>query len=280
MFGVVPCLDEESIRGVLQECFGVTEAAQLQALPSERDQNVRVTLAGTQERLVLKIANESEDRGHLEAQCALLGRVAELGACPRAVGASPLAWSSKWPRNALRLVTYAEGRPLATLEAGSLDAQLFVALGKLVGRMDVLLRPYDHPALHRPGLFLLEMVKRWCLTVTDFPWDLSQYATVVNRWLPAMSDSLFRAEVESVYTAAHGLVAPRAATFTHQTLHNDLNTWNIIVGEAGSIALIDFGDAAYSWTICEVAIMAAYAFLLEGARVLVWCCLCCVIVAV
>ena len=97
-----------------------------------------------------KVANESEDRAHLEAQCAMLQRLEVLGdACPRAVGPL-LAASSQCPSNLLRLVTYAEGNPLATLKEG-LDGAFFIRLGKLVGRMAVLLRAYDHPALHRPG---------------------------------------------------------------------------------------------------------------------------------
>jgi Ser/Thr protein kinase RdoA (MazF antagonist) len=167
MFGAAPCLDEATMRSVLEECFGIVDATVLEPLPSERDQNVRVTVGGDR-RLVLKVnelegvargrgsdqrcqvANEREDRAHLEAQCAMLQRLEVLDACPRAVGPA-LATSSRCPHNLLRLVTYAEGKPLATMKEG-LDAAFFVRLGKLVGSMDILLRAYDHPALHRPGM--------------------------------------------------------------------------------------------------------------------------------
>jgi hypothetical protein len=39
------------------------------------------------------------------------------------------------------------------------------------------------------------------------------------------------------------------------------------VGLGGDLTVIDFGDAVHSWTVCEVAILVAYSFLLDDAAI-------------
>ena len=49
------------------------------------------------------------------------------------------------------------------------------------------------------------------------------------------------------------------AGLPHQLIHNDANEHNVLVGEDGSIHLIDFGDVVYSARVAGLAVACAYA---------------------
>lgn len=180
------------------------------------------------------IANEDEDENLLDAQCKMLERMPD-GIAPKPVGKMVLLG-----RNWVRMLTYVQGKPLGSL-GGSID---FIALGSLAGRVALALSDMDLPCLHR----------------NDFQWDLACYETVIDRNLPFCCADDART-VSLVRDIAHSVVSPRVSQLVRQAIHNDLNSWNVLL----PLAVIDFGDALCSWRVNEIAIMAAYAMLLEGA---------------
>src|SRR5919112_4560377 len=124
--------DADAVR-LARRLFGLE--AEATPLPSERDQNfVLQTAAG--DRLVLKIANATEDRGLLEAQNAAMAHVARTTTiCPRLIPAldgEEIAevTSSAGSRHYVRLVTWIPGVPLGSLPVQPPD--LLASLGAAV----------------------------------------------------------------------------------------------------------------------------------------------------
>ena len=226
-------------------------------LPSERDQNFLID-AGTVGRFVLKVANAAEAPDFLEAQNAVLNRLAlATDLCPRVVPSlsgrlmEPVAdaTDADAPRYLARLVTYLEGAPLARIRRPSVRLLAEVARG--LGRIDRALAGFDHPALHR-----------------EFHWDLARGLPEVERRLELLEDRALRALVERlVATVARrlNLVAPRLRA---GIVHADANDHNVLV-EPDPLeerpprvtGLIDFGDAVHSWLVVEPAVAIAYAVL-------------------
>jgi hydroxylysine kinase len=242
-----PNLSDADVTTLLADLFGVSSVSALKPLPSERDQNVRVTRAdGT--HLVFKIARE--DRAHLEAQTQVLQLLEPLGCCPAVVASlkdqSGIAEDSRFPGLCFRLLSYVPGLPLASLPIGG-DSSVLESVGELAGRLQGALAHFSHPVLQR----------------SDFQWDLRNYESVVKRWLPSIARDSFREQVERVFALAHAVVAPMAASLPCQTCHNDLNTHNVLL-DGNTPFAIDFGDLQFTWRIAEPAILAAYC-MLKGA---------------
>ncbi|WP_449256454.1 aminotransferase class III-fold pyridoxal phosphate-dependent enzyme [Bosea sp. (in: a-proteobacteria)] len=131
-------------------------------------------------------------------------------------------------------------------EAGPQSPAFLSELGALTARLDLALRDF---------------------TVTPSPdaakWDLTRAG-----WIKPHLDLLdgSRRGLVAGIIAAYEALAPSLARLPRQTLHNDLNDFNILVeprlGEPARISgLIDFGDMTIGPRVCEIAITAAYAIL-------------------
>jgi 4-aminobutyrate aminotransferase-like enzyme/Ser/Thr protein kinase RdoA (MazF antagonist) len=92
------------------------------------------------------------------------------------------------------------------------------------------------------------------------PGDLEELGREVARVDKALRDfehpQLHRPHRWDLRNAA-GL--PRLDQLPHQLVHNDANEHNVLVGEDGSIGLIDFGDVVYCPRVCGLAVAGAYA---------------------
>ena len=232
--------------------------AEASALPSERDQNFLLRLR-TGERFVLKIANASDGLALLEAQNAALEYVRRRTTlCPRVIPAVTGAAiaecvSSAGARNLVRLLTWVEGEPLASVPDHSPD--LLADLGRSVARLDTALDGFEHPAIHR-----------------DFYWDLAQGLPLVRAGAPLVEDPALRALVTRVAERIEREDAPRLARLRRAAVHNDPNDYNVLVSlppEGGShgiergkvTGILDFGDIVHSYAIADLAIAVAYAVL-------------------
>ncbi len=235
-------LTEAQVLDVLAKGFGITGVREVKRLGGESDQNERITTSEGQQ-LVFKAVRG--DRGHLDAQTEVMELLKPLQCCPssvHAVGGAALVSDDRFPGVWFRVLSYLPGEPLASF-AGRGDAALLEDLGRLIGRVGGALEHYDHAALHREG----------------FQWDLRNYEAVVKRWLSCIADVEFQASVRRVFELGHAVVAPNVDKFRCQTLHNDLNTHNILLH--GKPYLIDFGDLQYTWRIADPAILIAYSML-------------------
>ncbi len=248
--------------------FGLSASAA--ALPGERDQNFLLTpniptrplgeggsapglgLSG----FVLKIANPDEEEDVLEMQNAAMARLAETepGLAPRAFPDIRGRWISSFTpaggeRHLVRLVSYAEGLPLALVKPQA--PELLRDVGRSVGRLSRGLRGFEHPRAGRPLI-----------------WTLDGGLEVVRRHAPLIADPVRRALLDRHRTWIERDHAPAWGRLSRSVVHNDANDYNVIVGppEAGDpsfarrvAAIIDFGDMVRSFSISDAAVACAAA---------------------
>lgn len=236
-----PTLPLETASRLAHELFGVTATAT--ALPSERDQNVRLRVADGP-GYVLKIANAAERREMLEAENAVMRRLAPTGLTPLVVPTTAGAEIGEHDGCFVRMITALPGRPLGATRRQ--DAGLLRDVGRAVGLIDRALDGFDHPALHRA-----------------FHWDLATAPAAIAERLPLVADPAVRDLVERALAVHAAMVAPRLPGLRRGVIHGDANDYNILVdaGAQGVTGVVDFGDMVVSHIVNDVAIAMAYAAL-------------------
>ena len=231
--------------------FGVVAAAE--PLPSERDQNFRLT-TGDGRQFVLKIANATEPREILEFQNAALEHLATRQpglAVPRVQralsgGTIVRAAGASGRKHFIRLLTWVPGTVLA--EVCPHSEKLLESLGRRVGETNRAFTGFSHPAMRR-----------------RLPWDLLRTPWIAPE-LNRFADPRRRAQVERVLDEFTREVATRADSLRAQVLHNDWNDYNVIVSpgvddEREAVGVIDFGDMIWSPIVADLAVACTYAML-------------------
>jgi 4-aminobutyrate aminotransferase-like enzyme/Ser/Thr protein kinase RdoA (MazF antagonist) len=250
-----PRLSVEEAAAVAREWFGVEGT--FSPLPSERDQNFRVAMAGgsgERDSAVLKIANALEDRSLLEAQNAALCHVAAhfLSAegaipCPQPLptrdgGTIACVEGPDGRQHYVRLLTYIEGKPLALFKPH--DAGLLEDLGGFMGRLDAALCGFDHPSLHRA-----------------FHWDLARAVEVVGETVHEIGHPQRRELLAQLLARFERDTLPLLPRLRWAVIHGDANDYNVLVREQRMAGILDFGDMVHSVLAAEPAVAAAYALL-------------------
>lgn len=276
-----PRFSPEEAGELARTLYGVTGA--LHALPSERDQNFRVT-AGNGEVFVLKISGAGERRGILDLQHAALEHLAahfEEAAWPRICrtgdGASITRVDGHGGRRHLvRMLTFVDGRPLC--DARPHSPGLLNHLGAFLGRLNRAFADFTHEEKQ-----------------SELIWNMDNGPDVVRRYAGLMPDAGRRDLVLGFCEAYEQAVGPWLDTLPRQFIHNDANDQNVLVrlgaagrrgrlgrldhagrmGAAGRLGqpedlapselvvagLIDFGDMVHSCALFEPAVAAAYVML-------------------
>ena len=248
-----PHFDLNEVERLVEDLYGWATTAV--ALPSERDQNFRLTTTDGKQ-FVLKIANALESIPFLTAQTAVLQHVAgSVSICPHVIltktgQAMETIEGEDGRKHLVRLLTYLPGQLMAQVKHQS--AALRYHLGQSLGHLDNALTDFDHPALHR-----------------TFHWDLAQALPVVREYKTHIGDSALLALVEQVTADFEVRVVPLLSQLRQSVIHNDANDYNVLLGGGQDlynhnqqvVGLIDFGDMVYTYTVAEVAIAAAYAML-------------------
>jgi Ser/Thr protein kinase RdoA (MazF antagonist) len=223
--------------------------ATAESLPSERDQNFLLTdVSG--ERFVLKIANSLEDRALLQAQSDAMVHAGErVSFCQRPVPSVngrilEQVTSATGDTNLIRVATYMTGVALG--ETRDHSTLLLRDLGHKLAQLDTALRDFDRSAIHR-----------------NFHWDLANWQTVIAEYSNLISDAPLRALVVNYAKAFETTVAPVLSRLRQSVIHGDTNDYNILINDDLSevVAIIDFGDMVYSYTIADLAIALAYVVL-------------------
>jgi Ser/Thr protein kinase RdoA (MazF antagonist) len=221
----------------------------LRPLPSERDRNLAVVVAGV-ERFVLKVSNANEDPAFLEMQHRMMERLAAAGVpcqlpVPSRAGGDVVDVGAPTAPCLVRVLTWLPGRPLGTIPAAQRPAALLRDLGRMMGRTATALDGFDHPAAHR-----------------DFQWSAEQDLDVVAAHAAAVTDPR-RAALLDDWQRRLTPLRDRFAGLPHGVIHNDANDHNVLVADDGqSISgLLDLGDAVWSVVVNELAVAAAYAAL-------------------
>lgn len=245
-----PKFDGPSVRRLLSEVYGLE--GEVEALPGERDLNVRVRVDGGRDG-VLKISNGQEDESLLEGEQRLFEHLAMAPASLRSLcpglrktlaGESRTTYRGEnGQEHWVRLVDFLPGRPLATVE-GPKEALLH-DLGRALGRLQVATSDFHHRAYER-----------------SIPWDLSQGRRVVEERRELLQGAV-ATSVGAWLELYDRFVAPRFGDLPRAWIHNDANDHNVLVdSERGRIVgLIDFGDALVGPRIAELAVGAAYGIL-------------------
>ena len=225
------------------------------ALPSYADQNFR--LVGADAAWVVKIAHADEPREHLEFENAVMRRVrATLDACPevlRSVDGRDLVEieDPAGRRRFMRVITLMPGAVMASERPYGLA--LVRDLGKTIGRSDVALEGFEHPAMDR-----------------ELRWDLAQASFLASR-TRVIEDREVRAAIEHFIAQFHACVEPRMPRLRRSVTHNDANDYNVLVADGAVSGLVDFGDAVRTCTVFNVAIAGAYAIFESDEPIEVLC---------
>ena len=221
--------------------FGLDAAAS--PLPSERDQNVALRTRDGQ-RFVLKIANPAESPAMLDAESAVMARLAPLGVCPTTVptaaGEAMALADGHW----VRLITWLPGRPLGTLAHRS--PRLLADLGRVSGEVTSALDGFDHPALHR-----------------EFRWDLARAGDEVAARVELVADPALRDTVQRLLDRYRRDIEPVLGRLARSVVHHDANDFNVLVDPVNDrvTGLLDFGDMVASHTVNDLAVACAYGLL-------------------
>ena len=240
-----PALSDGELLALARQHYGLN--GKLEALVSERDQNVRLDTGS--ERYTLKLANRSEDKAQLDLQVAALTHLEAvapdllLPRLKRTLSGEALARSSEgedghW----LRMVSYLEGKTYADCPN---TAALRHRLGQTMGQLSRALTGFGHQAAHQP----------------DFLWNLDN-ADACRLYLADIADEANREVVTRVFDLYDQIVKPQLGCLRGAVIHHDANDLNLIVSETtGAIGLIDFGDMVWSRQVNELAVTLAYALM-------------------
>lgn len=227
-------------------------------LPSERDQNFRVTTAGGT-RFVLKISAAAEDVQVLECQHAVVERLAAAGtgfdfpACvPDRDGCFIVqAGGPGGATHLVRVLRYVPGVPIA--DARPRRSTLLQQTGTLLGSMTRALDGFDHPGAHR-----------------DLRWDLRLARRVISQCEGAVTRPERQRQLAAVLAVVDREAVPRLAHLRTSVIHNDANDYNILISaldpadptrQRRVTGIVDFGDLVHSYTVAEAAVGVAYAML-------------------
>ena len=251
-----PRFSEPEAAAFARDLWGL--AGRLDPLPSERDQNFRLT-TGAGEQFVLKISESAESRGVLECQNAMLSRlVAALPAfgfpafVPDREGRAIAEVASEGGGiHLVRLLRYVPGVPLG--EVRRHPPALLRDAGRLAGSMAGALEGFAHPAARR-----------------DLRWDLQAAPGVIAGCLSDIARADRRKRIERVLAMYDREARPLLGQLATSVIHNDVNDYNLLVSVADPAdpgaprqvtGLVDFGDVVHSYTVADLAVAAAYAML-------------------
>ncbi len=230
---------------------------EISTLPGERDRNF-VLARPDGARWVLKVSRLGEDRALLEAQNAMVHRLAERArpflfplVVPSLAGLEIETLEAGDARHLARVVRWIPGRPLARLDRR--PPSLLREVGRLLGTVDRALDGLELTALRR-----------------DFYWDVRGGPALVAEHAAALPPDRRALLLRRVEAAGEAL-SSRLERLRIGLLHGDGNDWNVLVtasdrpeesAEPDRVSgLLDFGDAVYSWLPAEAAVGAAYAMM-------------------
>jgi len=241
-----PRITEDVAAGIVSELYAIQASAT--PLPSERDQNFRIT--SDREKYVLKIANSEESVRFLELQNQLVQFLSSQRIdleFPRLVPAKTGETISRikdevGQEHFVRLLSWLDGDCLAQVQPHG--RRLLASLGHTLGQMDTALAEFSHPAAQR-----------------SFYWDLRN-AAMAREFAGLLPDSRRRL-IEPFFCEWEKI---DWSSLRFSVIHNDANDYNVLVrGSAPSgprvTAILDFGDVVYSATVCNLAVALAYVML-------------------
>ena len=219
---------------LLSERYGLP-GARLERLDTERDDTFRVTAAGRD--LVLKIAHPDDSPDLIDLQLRALEHAAAVdpGLPLQAVVRTPDGeLATEWGGRVARVFEWMDGR---LARSGSPTPKQLQASGRMLGRLSLALREFEHPAARRQHAWDLANAPALRELSADNPATLEIIDRFEERVLPAMTE------------------------LPHQVIHNDFHPGNLLVDadtEAYVSGILDFGDVVHSARVNDLGIALAY----------------------
>lgn len=239
-----PAFSHEDIVAIANRHYGIN--AGVKSLVSERDQNFRLD-ADNGRRYMLKISNKAEQRQVVEFQNSALkhaGKTDSALPLPRVIndlsGASHCIAYQNGEAHFVRVLSWLDGDILGE---NTINADLGRRMGKLLARMGLALKDFEHPGSNPPLL-----------------WDMKR-AEGLRTLLTEIENSDLRHRVEQTLDTFDQHVKPVLDGLRTQVIHNDMNRGNVLMDRAvpGRISgVIDFGDMVKSPLIIDLAVASAY----------------------
>jgi Ser/Thr protein kinase RdoA (MazF antagonist) len=221
-------------------------AGEISVLPSERDQNFLIHDAA-RGKIVLKIANRDDSPELLDFQHQAMRRAGVVVACriqeivPTRSGADiGTIAGAAGVRHCFRALTWIEGAVLG--DEAVRGAPLLESLGACVAQLDLALRDFTHPAMHR--------TLQWDLRHADLARDKT-----------ALLGQRRREWAENTFEEWAQIDWPQLRT---SVIHGDVNDYNVLVDRGRVSGLLDFGDMVHSAVVCDLAVTLAYAVLRQA----------------
>ena len=239
-----PNISKKEARTIVRDAYGLDLSATM--LTSERDQNYLLKeKAGP--KYVLKISHAAESIDVLEMQHAALAHIflndSEMQ-LPHPVNTldGELIFRHKAASNEnhyIRMVEYVPGESMKDLEEQTNG--LINDLGSLLGRLDLALHGFEHPAARR-----------------SFPWDVAQTQFLITSQdnIRSKEDQLI---IQHFLQEYEKYIVPISHDLSRAVIHNDGNDHNVIINKNNRAhGIIDFGDMVHTYIICESAVCLAY----------------------
>lgn len=235
-----PAIGAERVADLLARHWGLS--GPLHPLTSERDLNHRLDAPAG--RYVVKIANAAEPHALTRFQNRALRHAAAADpALPIPRVTAPLDGSDDivLPEgNLMRVLTWVEGAPLATVRQGAAQGRALATLGARLARA---LRGLADPAADHV-----------------LQWDI-RHAAALRPLLPDVADPALRALCAAALDRFDAQVAPVLPALRWQVVHGDLNPHNILADPADPdrvTGILDFGDMVRTPLVCDLAVAASY----------------------
>jgi Ser/Thr protein kinase RdoA (MazF antagonist) len=238
-----PKVDERIACDVGVNFYGLkTLRATLMA--GERDKNFLLESADGG-RWILKFYNETETELVRDFQQAALLHLARHDAppVPRLIptrdGPNEFVLSVNGANQYGILISYIEG---IALGQAAMTPKLKREIGRSCARLDQVLAAFRHPAARRPLL-----------------WDLMQLDDL-QPTVGLIDDARRRRWIGGFVERFLGEVRPGLAQCRPQTIHNDINTNNLLIATRppGVSGIIDFGDMVHAPLVNDIGIAASY----------------------
>lgn len=238
-----PGIPVDVIRDFCHRVYGI-EVKALRDLGSYIDQNILITDA-TDSEFLFKVHSAHEHEAVLDFQNKTMEHLADTVtgvAFPQPLlSLSGEEISELETDNGLkhyiRILTFLPGVLLK--EVAPIPSELLADVGRVVGEMDAALETFYHPASNRP----------------DIPWDLKN-ASHTGNLSRFIEDPGKRRIAEYFFLKFDNEVAPILAGLRKTVVHGDSHRYSILLDEQCSrvSGIIDFGDAVYTHTICNLAV--------------------------
>lgn len=223
----------EEAAALLEERYGI-RVARIDRLDTERDDSFRAHTADGD--VVLKVAHPQDSPEVVDLQLRALEHAAAAdGTLPLQSVVRTLdgQLATTWNGRVARVLRWMDGE----LASGSSPTpRQLRASGRMLGRLSLALRDFEHPAARRAHA-----------------WDISHVGLL--RELP------MNAATAEIIDRVEHKVLPVLRDLPHQVIHNDFHPGNLLIDPdnlAYVTGVLDFGDTVYSARVNDLGVALAY----------------------